>query len=247
MKGDSVLERVRLVSTPAYLQANAYRLRGAGGCVLVDPGAGLQTESILEGLAEEGLGLDDIDAVLLTHYHCDHALSAPWFHEHGVPVLASAHSAGILERGDRRIWYEHPELVKPCAVDRILADGEQLELAGLPVTALATPGHTLGCMTFLVADEGGALCALTGDLLMGDGRPGWAGDEYAAERLLDSLVRLEEVAPMHAYGGHSCVDGQVCEWLAHGIALGRAGQWRPVTKWQAEAVPYAWRKWAAAG
>jgi glyoxylase-like metal-dependent hydrolase (beta-lactamase superfamily II) len=240
MNSEAASGKVRLVSTPAYLQANAYRLRGPGGCVLVDPGAGLQTEAILGALADEGIEFADIAGVLLTHYHCDHALSAPWFQERGVPIMASAHTADIMQRGDRRIWYEHPELVRPCPVARVLNDGEQFELAGLRITALATPGHTQGCTTFLV-DTADGLCALTGDLLMADGVPGWAGDEYSAERLLESLAKLRATAPAHAYGGHSCTNGRVCEWLDRGMALGRAGQWQPVTDWQAEAVPEEWR------
>jgi glyoxylase-like metal-dependent hydrolase (beta-lactamase superfamily II) len=231
---------VRLVSRPGYLQANTYRVRGTQGCILVDPGAGLQVDTILAALADEGLAPPDIHAVLLTHYHCDHALAAPWFCDRAIPIVASAHTADILARGDARVWGEHPELVRPCPVDRIAADGQCLEWPGLRIRAMATPGHTQGCMTFLV-QQGDGISALTGDLLMPDGHPGWAGDEFSRAALLQSLREVVEARPILAFPGHGSVDGDVREWLTRGIDLGRAGHWRVVSDWQAEVVPPAMR------
>ena len=230
---------IRIVSQPAYLQAHAYRLRGPTGCVLIDPGAGLQTESILASLASEGLRLGDIRAVLLTHFHCDHALSAWWFPEHGIPVMAAAHTVEVLARAGHQVWYEHPELVRACPGIRVLADGKRLELAGLTITALATPGHTRGCMTYLVESAPGELSAITGDLLMPDGQPGWAGDpdEFSAQSLLESLRRLHDARPARAFPGHGSVNEPVSAWLERGMEFGRTGGWKLTTRAQAQAVP----------
>jgi len=114
-----------------------------------------------------------IAAVLLTHYHCDHALSEPWFQERGVPIMASAHTADIMERGDRKIWYEHPELVRPCPVVHVLSDGEGLE-------------HDLVHMVYLRVSQING-CAYCVDLHYGD-----AVSAGVDRRKLNSVVTWQE-------------------------------------------------------
>lgn len=47
--------------------------------------------------------------------------------------------------------------------DAYLVDGERIKFGGFEIQAVATPGHTNGCMTFIVHEQG---CAFTGDTLL---------------------------------------------------------------------------------
>jgi glyoxylase-like metal-dependent hydrolase (beta-lactamase superfamily II) len=63
--------RIRLTS-PGGLSVNAWLLRAPGGWVLVDSGFTYTSDALVEALAEHGLRLQDIHAVIYTHTHEDH-------------------------------------------------------------------------------------------------------------------------------------------------------------------------------
>ncbi|MFK0245178.1 MBL fold metallo-hydrolase [Amycolatopsis azurea] len=120
---------------------NSWVLRGPGasGAVVVDPGH--EDVEHLTLLAETG----DVELIVLTHHHPDHAEGAPWFAERtGAPVRAFDESL--------------------CAGGKSLVDGEVIEAAGLRLSVLHTPGHT-GDSICLASD--GQI--LTGDTILGRG------------------------------------------------------------------------------
>ncbi|AUI62226.1 MBL fold metallo-hydrolase [Amycolatopsis sp. BJA-103] len=120
---------------------NSWVLRGPGatGSVVVDPGH--EDVEHLTLLAETG----DVELIILTHHHPDHAEGAPWFAERvGAPVRAFDESL--------------------CVGGKSLVDGEVVEAAGLELSVLHTPGHT-GDSICLVSD--GQI--LTGDTILGRG------------------------------------------------------------------------------
>ncbi|WP_410604945.1 MBL fold metallo-hydrolase [Amycolatopsis sp. lyj-90] len=120
---------------------NSWVLRGPGatGSVVVDPGH--EDVEHLTLLAETG----DVELIILTHHHPDHAEGAPWFAERvGAPVRAFDESL--------------------CVGGKSLVDGEVVEAAGLALSVLHTPGHT-GDSICLVSD--GQI--LTGDTILGRG------------------------------------------------------------------------------
>jgi glyoxylase-like metal-dependent hydrolase (beta-lactamase superfamily II) len=72
---------------------NSYALRGADGWTIIDPGLHTEeSEAIwLETLDELGVGMGDIEQIVLTHHHPDHYGLSGWFQEHsGAPVYLSA-------------------------------------------------------------------------------------------------------------------------------------------------------------
>ncbi|WP_052436951.1 MBL fold metallo-hydrolase [Georgenia sp. SUBG003] len=84
-----------------------------------------------------------------------------------------------------------------------LADGELLDVGGLAVRVLATPGHTGDSVSFLLAEEG---LLLTGDTVLGRGTTvlGWPDGTVADYlRTLDTLLamtgegRVTRLAPGH--------------------------------------------------
>ncbi|MBK1788099.1 MBL fold metallo-hydrolase [Prauserella cavernicola] len=149
-------------------QANCYVLAtGAGGdCVIVDPGEGAR-EHVDEALREHGL---TPAAVLATHGHFDHV--------HSAAEIADAHGVAVWIRPEDRVLLSDPlkglgpelaaafasvSLTEPRLVRELGTD--PLELAGMRVELVHTPGHTPGSVVFrLDTDEGGRI-ALTGDTL----------------------------------------------------------------------------------
>lgn len=136
-------------------------------------------------------------AVLLTHGHFDHtgALSAfagvpIYIHEADAPMLSDPHLSVGDGNGDLRS--------RPAAT-HLLADGEQLHLAGLDLAVLHTPGHTPGGVTYQIGDA-----LFTGDTLFahGYGRTDLPGGDFSALRR--SLRRLLHLAgDFRVFPGHS--------------------------------------------
>jgi glyoxylase-like metal-dependent hydrolase (beta-lactamase superfamily II) len=208
-----------------YLQCASYLLVGPEGLVLVDPGSGVGDADLVRRLGEYGYAPEEVGWVLLTHCHCDHTLAARRWRERGSRIAATPYTAAVLRAGGPEVWYEYPDYVWPTPVDREIADGEVLRLAGLEIRVLHLPGHTPGCAGFLVETAEG-LTALTGDLLTGRGHPGWAGSAgFFAEETRASVEKLLAAAPARAVWGHGPIAEPASDWLRRGLALERAGEW----------------------
>jgi sulfur dioxygenase len=167
-------------STFTYLVADEdARLAG-----LVDP--------VLENVERDRKLIDELGlrlvAVMDTHVHADHVTAAGKLRE-----LTGA-TTYVSGRGG-----------PPCA-DVALSDGDRVAIGNVALRALATPGHTSGCMTFVV--EGSPLRALTGDALLvrGCGRTDFQdGDAATLYRSVhEKLFTLPDdtlVYPAHDYRG----------------------------------------------
>lgn len=125
--------------------------------------------------------------ILDTHVHADHVTGAGELRKRTGAKTAIGALSGV-----------------DCA-DILLKDGDTLDFGSQTLTALATPGHTAGCMSFVVGDR-----VFTGDALLirGTGRTDF--QEGSSSRLYDSikekLFRLPDstlVYPAHDYKGQT--------------------------------------------
>ncbi|MFD6448251.1 MBL fold metallo-hydrolase [Promicromonospora sp. NPDC060204] len=137
---------------------------GAPGRVVVDPGPDLAPH--LAALADAG----PVDLVLVTHRHADHTGGLARFRE-----LTGAPSRGISA--------EFSAGAGP------LVDDEVLEVAGLRIEVLATPGHTADSVCLVVSD-GTSTVVLTGDTVLGRGTTVLAEPDGSLRDYLASLDRL---------------------------------------------------------
>lgn len=101
-------------------------------------------------------------AVLLTHGHFDHVLAVSAVKEAypGAEVLMGERERPMAENEDLNSGF--PGQHCSYAVDRYLAGGEEISLAGVTLRVLETPGHTAGSVCYY-AEELGVLFA--GDTL----------------------------------------------------------------------------------
>ncbi len=147
---------------PVRVFGNTY-LVGFGGLsvALIDTGKGLilidgalpQAEpAILANVARLGFRPRDIKYILSTEPHFDHAGGlAALARDTGATVVASARGAAGLRSG--RLAADDPQLgydgrFPPVARVRVIADRAVLRLGTVAITARATPGHTLGSMSW---------------------------------------------------------------------------------------------------
>jgi len=169
---------------------------GKDKAVLVD--AGLNTELILDFIRKKGLNLE---AVLLTHGHPDHLVGAAEIAEAtGADVYLNSIEAKVVEMMPEMILamlgideLKTPEEFKP------LEDGQVLELAGLKIKVLHTPGHSPGSVSFLVDDA-----LFDGDLVFRGsiGRTDFPGGDFGT--LIRSVKEKVFVLPTETkvYPGH---------------------------------------------
>ena len=159
---------------------NTWLLRAPGSdeTVVVDPG---QSDDVhLARLLEAA---PRIGVVLLTHGHFDHSEAAAQVHEAtGAPVRAidPAHCRGAAA----------------------LSDGERIDVAGVQLRVLGTPGHTADSASFVV---GSAEAVLTGDTILGRGTTVVAHPDGNLADYLDSLQRLRDLGGATVLTGHGPV------------------------------------------
>lgn len=152
---------------------------GSRDALLID--AGLATRMILEFLKKEELQLE---AILITHAHPDHIAGAAdlaeatgadvYLHEIEIQALDMMPQAMLAMLGIEDL--RKPTDMKP------LSGGQTLELAGLEIKVLHTPGHSPGSTSFLID---GAL--FDGDLVFRGsiGRTDFPGGDF--EALMNSV------------------------------------------------------------
>ena len=111
--------------------------------------------SIRRSVESLGFRFEDIKIVLGSHAHADHMEADALLKQlTGARVMAMAQDVPLL-RALRPGGKEHP-------IDRVLADGERVELGGVTLTAYRTPGHTPGCTSWglQVQEDGRSYAAL---------------------------------------------------------------------------------------
>jgi hydroxyacylglutathione hydrolase len=164
------------------LQENCYLVREGDRALLVDPGD--EADRLLAALEELGVKLD---AILLTHTHFDHiGAVAPVARATDAPVYCPRRELAVLEDPSRF----YPPMFGPIEgweAEHAVEGGERLELAGLEIDVISTPGHSLGHVTFAIDDA-----LFSGDVLFQGsvGRTDLPGADHAT--LMASIASLLE-------------------------------------------------------
>lgn len=181
------------------LQENCYFVRrpGAASAVIVDPGE--EASRLLE--AVDALGIETVEAILLTHCHFDHIGAVKAIHDAtGAPVWCPELEIELLADIDA---YTFPGFgpFEDYDADHSVAGGETLELAGITFDVRFTPGHSPGHVTYAVRDEE---ALLSGDVLFQGsvGRTDLPGGDWPT--LLASIESLVDEFPpeTRVYPGH---------------------------------------------
>jgi glyoxylase-like metal-dependent hydrolase (beta-lactamase superfamily II) len=166
-------------------------LTGEREVALIDPGPDLPEH--LDAL-EAAIGGRPVVAIMCTHTHRDHSPAArPMAQRTGAPIVGCA-ALSLKTVGPRA----DASFDGDYAPDRVLADGEAIEVDGKVITAVATPGHTSNHLCFAYGDA----------LFSGDHVMGWSttvvvppdGDMAAYMRSLEKLRQRDDRIYYPAHG-----------------------------------------------
>ena len=136
--------------TVGAIEENCFLLRrqGSDRVLVVDPGE--DAERILAAAKEMG----EVEAILLTHCHFDHVGAvAPVAAATGAPVYCPRIEVPVLADIMAFVPWEGFGPYESYEADETVAGGETLELAGLELDVVFTPGHSPGHVTYSVRGE----------------------------------------------------------------------------------------------
>jgi hydroxyacylglutathione hydrolase len=178
---------------------NCFLLRreGSDRLLIVDPGE--EAERILEAVASTGA---EVEAILITHCHFDHiGAVAPVARATGAPVYCPEIEVPLLADIMAYVPWAEFGPYESYEADEVVRGGETLELAGLELDVVFTPGHSPGHVTYAVRGEN---ALFSGDVLFRGsvGRvdlPGGDGPTLLASigKLLDAYPDETVVHPGH--------------------------------------------------
>jgi hydroxyacylglutathione hydrolase len=173
------------------------RREGSDLVLIVDPGE--EAERILAKLEEIG---GKAEAILVTHCHFDHiGAVTPVAEATGAPVYCPQIETPILSNIMAFVPWEGFGPFEDYEADETVAGGETLELGGLEIDVVFTPGHSPGHVTYSIPSES---AIFSGDVLFQGsvGRIDLPGGD--GPTLMESIRTLVESHPPETtvYPGH---------------------------------------------
>ncbi len=182
------------------------RADGSDRALLIDPGD--EPDRLQAAIDELGV---TVEAILLTHCHFDHVGAvAPMARSTGAPVYCPTLEVPVL--ADIMSWVPWPGIgpFESYDADHTVEGGERLELAGLEIDVIFTPGHSPGHVSYSIAAE---QALFSGDVLFQGsiGRTDLPGGDH--QRLLRSIAELlgalpEETRVLPGHMGTTTLGGE---------------------------------------
>jgi metallo-beta-lactamase class B len=120
---------------------SAFLITTPAGSILLDGGLPETAAQITANIQALGFKPADIKYLLNSHAHFDHA--------GGLAELKALSRASLVaSAGDAVALKAGGQAMPAVPVDRIVNDGDTIQLGGTTLIALVTPGHTKGCTTW---------------------------------------------------------------------------------------------------
>jgi metallo-beta-lactamase class B len=157
---------------PVRIHANTYLvgtcgissilITGSQGQVLIDGGTEQGADLIADNIRRLGYRVEDIRFILHSHEHFDHVGGVSKLQRmSGATLVASAPAAKVFASGAASADDPQAGMHKPfpaANVGRLIRDGEEVRLGSLMLTAMATPGHTPGALSWRWVSCDGGVC-----------------------------------------------------------------------------------------
>lgn len=141
---------------------SAILIASNGGHILIDGGTEKGAELVAANVRRLGFKLTDVKYLLHSHEHHDHVGGIARLQQlTGAQLVASERAAAVFATGtagpdDPQVGINPP--FPAARVDRVVKDGEMIRLGELGLTAIATPGHTPGALTWHWGSCDGGVC-----------------------------------------------------------------------------------------
>lgn len=193
---------------------------------VVDPGSASQTPDVIEAL--ERLGVKDVSTIALTHVHLDHAAGCWLLLERYPGASVHCHPRGVdhvvdpskIVAAAREAFGDRVKLygdVRGVPRDKVNAsvDGEWLDLGGVQLQVIHTPGHSTHSQSYyeprgrvlFAGDAAGHIPDNLGAVIPASPAP------YNPVQAIESLERMEELNPRVLCIGHFGFHGGAANWL----------------------------------
>ncbi|MCX5906303.1 MAG: MBL fold metallo-hydrolase [Deltaproteobacteria bacterium] len=195
---------------------HVYLVNGRTEMALVDAGVGLEFDRIVNNIRGDGLDLNKLKVLLLTHAHADHAGGCrQWKDRFGVKVVSSREAALFLRTGDEAGislaaakaggFYPADYRFQACPVDAELSEGDTLPVGDCELRVLETPGHCGGMLSYVMAVDGKRYL-FSGDCIFHGGKI-LATNVYDCDlqQYVRSLQKMADLAVDVLLPGHLCV------------------------------------------
>ncbi len=141
-----------------------YLIETSEGPVLVDPGPFSTYENLKKGIEDLGWQTIDVQNILLTHIHFDHAGAAWKFAEHGATIFLNPIGIPHL-RDPEKLWNSAKQIyqdqmevlwgeMKPINEEYLvgLGDGQEVEFGDVVLKTIYTPGHAVHHNAYVLED-----------------------------------------------------------------------------------------------
>ena len=202
---------------------HVYLIDGGRELALIDVGAGMGAEGIIENVKRDGFDPARIRHLILTHGHGDHAGGAARMRSLlGEPAIyVSGAIAESLRLGDEKAMsidvakqagiYPLDYRLRPFPVDHELEEGATIEVGRVQLTVFDTPGHSDGHVSLLMEEDGRRML-FAGDVIFFGGKILLQNiHDCRLDALISSLRKLRQVEVSALLPGHltlSLRDGQ---------------------------------------
>ena len=135
----------------------SYLIATTNGHILINSSFERTVPIIRANIEALGFKFTDIKILLTSHAHSDHASGHALVKQlTGARVEVMEGDAAVIASGGKGQYLYADDTWKPCAVDRVLKDGDTVTLGEARLMARHTPGHTRGCTTWVMqARDGG--------------------------------------------------------------------------------------------
>lgn len=157
-----------------YLIVDPDAPEGARDAVAVDFGSGLALDQLAE------LGIRRISDVLMTHHHRDQGQGLPLAAQHGARIHVPPVERELFDRVEE-MWESRPldndyllrqdrfSLLASVPVDAAVPEYRDVDLSGVRLRVVPTPGHTIGSVSYLLQRDGETI-GFSGDLIFAPGK-----------------------------------------------------------------------------
>ena len=182
-----------------YSATNTYLIEGERGKLLFDTGWAGTFPLFLKALGEIRVSLQDIDCILISHYHPDHMGIAQEIAEYGPVIAAADLQIPFIHAADRIFEKEKNPSFYPIKDEKVLTidlkeSRSFLKKLGIDGEIIETPGHSEDSISLLLDD---------GSFFVGDLNPFYELGLHKEDEIGRSWEKLLKKEPKVIYYGHA--------------------------------------------